>query len=162
MRESFAAEVHAVVVRAAEEEAGATGSPTLEAEHLLLALTSRRGDPATELLARSGLDHEGILAALDRETERSLAAVGVAAGDFALADTQIVPRRTGKPRFAASAKRSLERAVRVAAARGDRRITSAHLLLGILRAEAGTVPRALAAVGVDRFALAGEAERLLP
>jgi hypothetical protein len=97
--------------------------------------------------------------ALERETERSLAAVGVGVGEYALPDTPTPPRRS--PRFAASSKRALERAVRVAAVRRDRHVGAPHLLLGILGADIGTVPRALAAVGVDRVALLTRAERLL-
>lgn len=88
-----------------------------------------------------------------------LAAVGVTIGDFALPDRRARPPRS--PRFAPSAKRALERAARVAAARGDRHIGASHLLVGILRAELGTVPRALAAAEVDRVDLLGRAERVL-
>jgi ATP-dependent Clp protease ATP-binding subunit ClpA len=55
-----------------------------------------------------------------------------------------------KPRFATSAKTALERALRAALERNDRRITDGHVLLGLLQTEAGTVPRALAQAGVDR------------
>lgn len=157
MFEQFAKDVRRVVVRAAEEEAQALGSSTVEAEHLLLVLAADEPSPVGRLLADSGLDREGVLAALERETERSLAAVGVAISDFAQAPT--APRRS--PRFAASSKRALERSLRVAHARSDRAITPPHLLVGILRADNGTVPRALAAVEVDRFALSTQAERLL-
>lgn len=56
---------------------------------------------------------------------------------------------------------ALERALRVAAARGDRAIGPGHVVLGVLRAEPGTVPRALAAAGVDRVDLAGRVEATL-
>ena len=59
----------------------------------------------------------------------------------------------GHPRMAASAKTALDRAVRAAAARRHRRIAAGHILLGVLQAEAGTVPRALALAGVDRTEL---------
>jgi D-alanyl-D-alanine carboxypeptidase len=129
------------VVKGAEQEAIDRGSPTIEAEHMLLALARR---DAT--LAAAGLDHEGVLQALAAERERSLAAVGVAASDFDIPPAPAVH----KPRFAASAKTALERSVRAALERGDRRIEGGHLLLGLLDAEAGTVPRALAQAGVDR------------
>ena len=55
------------------------GSPTVEAEHLLLALT-RSENAAAAALRATGLDHDAVAeAALDAETERSLAAVGVSA-----------------------------------------------------------------------------------
>ncbi len=159
MFERIAADARRVVLQAGEHEAQALGSATVEAEHLLLALAALPGSGAAALLAEHGLDHDGVLEALERETERSLAAVGVAAGDLALQGPPPAPRR--RPRLAASAKRALERAVRTAAARGDRRVGGEHLLIGVLRADLGTVPRALDAAGVDRVALASRAERLL-
>ena len=158
MLERFVRDVRRVVVRAAEEEAQGLGSATVEAEHLLLALAAEEGSPAGRLLADSGLDHDAVLAALERETERSLAAVGVVLTDFApLGST--APRR--KPRFAASGKGALEQTLRVALDHKHRRITTAHLLVGILSADIGTVPRALEAVEVDRAQLLTRAERLL-
>ena len=136
------------VVKAAEAEAVELGSATIEAEHLLLAVA--RQDPETSAAAAAlmacALDHDGVLDALDAERVRSLAAVGIAASDFDIAPVAVAH----KPRFAASAKTALERAVRAALARDDRRIDGGHLLLGVLQAEAGTVPRALAQAGVDR------------
>jgi len=147
------------VVKQAEQEALALGSPTIEAEHLLLALADERvGGPAAALLRDEGLDPDGVHAALERETELSLAVAGVSLADFTLPETPPAPRR--KPRVAASTRRALERALKTAAARGDRRIGSRHVLVGVLRAEVGTVPRALAAAGVDRIALATRAESL--
>ena len=143
----------------AHGEAQALGSPTVEAEHLLLALAADEHHPTGRLLAESGLDHDAVRAALEQETERTLAAVGVDLSMFTFRETPGLPRR--RPKLAASTKRVIERAARIMAARLDRRITSSHLLLGILRADVGTVPRALAAADVDREALAVRAERLL-
>jgi ATP-dependent Clp protease ATP-binding subunit ClpA len=128
------------VVRSAETQAARLGSPTTEAEHLLLALSECQ--PA---LIEAGLDHDGVLAALDAERERSLRAVGISLADF-----DLPPAPLTRPRFAASSKLALERAVREAVARSDKRIAGGHILLGILAAEAGTVPRALQIAGVDR------------
>jgi ATP-dependent Clp protease ATP-binding subunit ClpA len=131
------------VVKAAETLARELGSPTIEAEHLLLALADRE-----PVLADAGLDHDGLLAALEAERDRSLVAVGISAADFDLPTATVA-----RPRFAASSKRALERAVRAALARSDKRIAGGHILLGVLAAEAGTVPRALAVAGVDRVEL---------
>jgi D-alanyl-D-alanine carboxypeptidase len=158
MFERFTKEAR-TIVRRAEQEAEALGSPTIEAEHLLLALADdRAGGAAAVLLRDEGLDPGGVHAALERETELSLAAAGVSLADFALPETPSAPRR--RPRIAASTRRALERALRTVAARGDRRIGSGHVLVGVLRAEVGTVPRALASAGVDRIALATRAESL--
>ncbi|HEY5195661.1 MAG TPA: Clp protease N-terminal domain-containing protein [Solirubrobacteraceae bacterium] len=159
MFERFDADARRVVVRAAYEEAQALGSASLEGEHLLLALAADPSTGAGGLLVDSGLDHDGLVAALERETERSLAAVGIALSDYEPAARPAAGRR--KASFATSSKRALARAVGVASARGDRVVSTAHLLVGILRGEIGTVPRALEAVGVDRVTLMIAAERLL-
>jgi ATP-dependent Clp protease ATP-binding subunit ClpA len=159
MNTRFDRDARRAVLRAAQEEARALGSATVEAEHLLLALASDERGGTGRLLAEVGLDHDGVNTALQRETERSLAAVGVALGDFALPEPPT--RAPRSPKLAASAKRVLECAACLALARKDRRIGAPHLLVGILRAEIGTVPRALAASEVDRIALLTRAERLL-
>ncbi len=159
MFERLSREVRVVVQRAADQEAAALGSRTVEAEHLLLALGAGPSEQVAALLDDEGLDRDGLIAALERESERSLAAVGVEIGDYAPAALSLRPPL--RPRFAASAKRALERTLPVAAARGDRRVGAAHLLVGVLLAELGTVPRALSAAGVDRAELLARAERLL-
>jgi ATP-dependent Clp protease ATP-binding subunit ClpA len=120
-------------------------SPTVEAEHLLLA-AARRPSP----LRAAGLDYETLLGALEAERTRSLAAVGIAIDPPAAAPP------VEQPRFATSAKAALERAVRAAAGRRDKRIDDRHVVLGVLSARAGTVPRALEIAGVDRAALLAE------
>ena len=135
------------VVKVAEAEARELGSPAIEAEHLLLALADR-----VAALPAAGLDHDGVLAALDAERDRSLAAVGVSASGF-----EPSPLPT-KPKFATSAKSALELALREALVRGDKRILPGHVLLGVLRPQAGTVPRALQQAGVDRDELRARTE----
>lgn len=144
-------------LHAATREARRLDSATVEAEHLLLALAAELDSPSGGLLSETGLTHQGVLAALQRETEQSLAAVGVSLGDFAPA-AHTPSSRT--PTLAASAKRALERAAGFTATRRGRGITGADLLVGVLRAEIGTVPRALAAAGVDRARLLARAEQL--
>jgi len=146
MFERFTHDARAVVGQA-ETEARRLGSPTIEAEHLLLAMTHLNGATAAgEALAAAGLDHDRVTEALDAERERSLTAVGISIGDFDLR-----PRATAtKPRLAASAKSALEHSLRIALVRADKRIEPGHILLALLRAEAGTAPRALAEAGVDK------------
>lgn len=146
MFERFAREAK-IVVSNAESEARGLGSATIEAEHLLLALSD--SDPATavgQALAASGLDRERLEQALASERERSLMAVGISIHDFDLP----APHPASKPRWAAGAKSALEHALRISLVRGDKRIAPGHILLALLRAEAGTVPRALNEAGVDR------------
>ena len=149
MFERFTREARRVIVTA-EAEARALGSPAIEPEHLLLALTRlEQTFPAAEALAQAGLDHDAVLEALDAEREQSLMAVGISIGDFDLPPA----RPSAKPRIAAGTKSALERALRISLARADKRIGSGHILLALLRAEAGTVPRALKAAGVDAAGL---------
>lgn len=126
-------------------------APTLEAEHLLLAAARVSDTTACNALADAGLGYDELVAALDAEVETSLAAVGVSLSSFTLP-----PVRPGArtPRWGASAGLALRRANRVAADRRERRLSSEHLLLGLLRAPAGTVPRALRLAGVDPVELA--------
>jgi ATP-dependent Clp protease ATP-binding subunit ClpA len=133
-----------VTVRAIEE-AEARGSKSIEAEHLLLALARSPKGLAAATLSDAGLDHAAIERALTAEHEQALAAVGVAGAGLPRA----VAESPKRPRWGASAKRALERAVRASDERRDGRVEPAHILLGVLEAEAGTVPRALAQAGVD-------------
>ena len=137
------------VVDDAVEQARRSGSPTIEAEHLLLSLAAGTG-PAARVLHGSGLTLSRTRAAIDEHFERTLATIGVSPGAFALPPPALNPR----PRFGASFKLALERALKTAMERNDRRIGAEHVLLGVLRAEAGTVPRLLAAEGIDRDELA--------
>ncbi len=139
-----------LVVSAAEAEARELGSPTIDAEHILLALAGLdRTTTVGGVLAEVGLGRDDLVAALDAERERSLAAVGISIGDFDVPP----PRPTTKPRMAAGAKSALEHALRISLVRADKRIESGHILLALLRAEAGTVPRALREAGIDRTEL---------
>jgi D-alanyl-D-alanine carboxypeptidase len=137
------------IVKQSHEEATELGAATLEAEHLLLALT-RSGPPAA-VLAGAGLDRAGLLSALDAELEQSLSAVGVDARPLL---RQAPPSGWRSPRFGQSAKLALERSLRVAVERKDRRLVPGHILLAVLRAEAGTVPRALRGADVEPAELA--------
>jgi ATP-dependent Clp protease ATP-binding subunit ClpA len=135
-----------MVVQDAVEIARDLGAPSVEAEHLLLAATRGSG-PVARTLADVGLDLDGLCAALAAETTRSLAAVGVTA------DVLHFSPFTERPRLATSAKLALERALRAAIGLDDKRISSKHVVLGVLRPATGTVPRALECADVDRIAL---------
>jgi ATP-dependent Clp protease ATP-binding subunit ClpA len=148
-----------VVVADAREEARLQGATKLGAEHLLLALSRGADSDLRTILDQGGLDHDSVLRALDAERERSLEAAGIASGSIGLLERPVPA--TGQPRWGASAKRALESAVSIARARGDRNLRPTHILLGVLRAEEGTVPRALAVIGVDQVALAQSAEASL-
>jgi ATP-dependent Clp protease ATP-binding subunit ClpA len=154
MFERFTKDARAVV-KDAEAEARRLGAPAIEAEHLLLAMALHPGTPAARVLAETGLDHEAIVAALEAETERSLLAVGIVPSELEPPGGAVAT--LGRIRMGASAKLALERALRAALGRNDRRIVALHILLGVLKAQAGTVPRALALADVDRAGLADRA-----
>ena len=144
------------IIASARDEARSLGSSRVEAEHLLLALSAQPRLSAGRLLADQGLDHETIRTALDLEFARSLGAVGISLHGFALPDTRLAV--LGGMPLAQSAKLAWQRAVKARSGRGrGRRFDSLHLLIGILSGESGTVPRALAAIDVDRGALAARA-----
>ncbi|MFE3448358.1 Clp protease N-terminal domain-containing protein [Nonomuraea sp. NPDC059194] len=125
-------------------EAQRDGSATIEAHHLLLAIAAERETTTHELLTAAGLDHQAIRDALDREFEHSLAAAGVSLAAFDLPR----PSYPLEPptQLGASVKLAIER---LAAVYRKRDLRPAHVLLGILQAQVGTVPRALALAGVD-------------
>ncbi|MFI6291085.1 Clp protease N-terminal domain-containing protein [Nonomuraea sp. NPDC050790] len=135
------------IMRQGEHEARQDHSATLEAHHLLLAIAAHEGTPAHRLLAEVGLDRRGVREALDREFEHSLNAVGISAADYHLPPSAGSPK---SPALGASAKLALERGFTAVRTKD---LDSTSVLAGILRAQAGTVPRALALAGVDREAL---------
>jgi ATP-dependent Clp protease ATP-binding subunit ClpA len=137
--ERFTADARAAVV-GARDQARTLGHHTVESEHLLLALAAC---PEFQAL---GLDHDELVGALAREDERSLAAVGVAAGEL---EPTVAARAPRKLQIATSAKLALQRAMAVAVSRGDWRVDAGHVLLGVLAAEHGRVPRALRIAGID-------------
>jgi D-alanyl-D-alanine carboxypeptidase len=135
--------LHAVITRA-EHEANEDGSPTVEASHLLLAVAGEPDPGVQELLTSAGLGQDAIRDALAREFEHSLSVVGVVSSAYELPKPSRLPTHPG---MGTSAKLALERGFASVPRKKDLR--PAHLLLGILSAQAGTVPRALAMAGVD-------------
>ncbi|NUS07795.1 MAG: Clp protease [Nonomuraea sp.] len=148
--------INDIVVRGAAE-AREEGSSVTEAHHLLLAIAAVEGTAAHRALSAAGFGREAIRDALDREFERSLDAVGVSVASFDLPKPFRDPKDLPKP--GASARLALERGF--AAAKGKRDLRPAHLLIGVLSAGDGTVPRALALAGVDRAGLLDRVEETL-
>ena len=141
----------------AETEAHASRSSVVEAEHLLLAMSARPDTDAGRVLATAGLTHDALERALSQEFGASLAAAGVSV------IVEDLPRPSPEPprrlRLSASFKSAMERSVN--AAKGSRQIRPAHLLLGVLGAQAGTVPRALHVAGISQTELAALTEQAL-
>jgi len=144
------------VIADAIAEAQRRAATDVAAEHLLLALTADSGSPAAALLAEFGLDHDAVERALDEERMRSLAVVGIERLD---PDLLTATRRGTRPGWAAST-REVFRRTQPAGGHGRRRpAMELDLLSGIVTANVGTVPRALAFAGVDRDTLIGRVER---
>jgi ATP-dependent Clp protease ATP-binding subunit ClpA len=152
----FGTYVHTIIEQGGHE-ARRDGSATIEAHHLLLAVAAQEGTTAHQVLTAVGLDRRAIRAALEREFDHSLSVVGVSRAAFDLPEPS--GGAGGSTRIGASARLALERGVAAAARRKD--LQSTHLLLGILEAQAGTVPRALALAGIDRAGLAARARQAL-
>jgi ATP-dependent Clp protease ATP-binding subunit ClpA len=141
-----------------EVEAKRDRAEFIEAEHMLLALAADREGDAAKVLKESGLDHGKLASALQEEHRRTLAFAGMSAPSKELVEATALESSLT---FGTSAKTALRRALM--ASRGDHRrrprLRGTDLLVGILQAELGTVPRALAIAGVDRAALLASTRR---
>jgi len=138
-----------------EIEAKRSGAKSIEAEHMLLALTANPDTDAAKLLGEFGLDHERLASALREERRRTLAFAGIKAPDGKFGEAKELDSSLS---LGTSAKAAVRRAL--IGSRHDRRrarLRSTDLLAGILEAELGTVPRALAIAGIDRSALSSRA-----
>ena len=154
MRE-FGKYVQAVTERAAEE-AQQAGATTIEAEHLLLAMADEEGD-GRRLLGSVGLDLQAVRDALETEFRQSLTAAGITFETDSLPGASAAP---GKPsRLGTSGKLVIERSM--LAVGNKKKAQPAHLLLGVLELNVGTVPRALDLAGVDRAELKARVRELL-
>ncbi|HEX9099802.1 MAG TPA: Clp protease N-terminal domain-containing protein [Candidatus Dormibacteraeota bacterium] len=136
-------------------EAKREGAEFIEAEHMLLALAASPESDAARLLKEFGLDHERLAAALHEERRQTLAVVGMKTPDTRVGEATELD---SSPSLGTSAKVAVRRAL--IGSRHDRRrarLRGTDLLAGILEAEFGTVPRALAIAGIDRLVLLARA-----
>jgi ATP-dependent Clp protease ATP-binding subunit ClpA len=150
-------EIGSSVAHQFEIEAKKDGSKFIEAEHMLLALATDPDSDAAKLLSEFGLDHQRLASAMHEERGRTLAFVGMKATDEDLVEATELE---SSPTLGTSAKAAVRRAL--LGSRHDHRrarLRSTDLLAGILEAELGTVPRALAIAGIDRAALLSRARR---
>ncbi|MGI9098309.1 MAG: Clp protease N-terminal domain-containing protein [Solirubrobacteraceae bacterium] len=150
MFERFTRESRRAVVRA-QEAASRLGAEQVEPEHLILALAGGCGDPAALALAEVGVDPEAIAAAIEEDLVAMLELVGVPPS--VVASTPPQPR-LDLPGLSPPTKQALERSLREALRRRDRRVGTEHLLLGVLRPPAATVRRVLSRLDVEPERLA--------
>ncbi len=173
-------------VRQVEVEARRCGARSIEAEHMLLALAANGDTGAGRLLVDAGLDHGRLASALvdehrsgDTEAGRLLVDAGLDHGRLASAlvdehrralafagvrpipipDMPVAAAVDHCVSLGTSATMALRRALLASRDARPRRarIHGVNLLIGILEAELGTVPRALALAGVDRATLISRA-----
>jgi D-alanyl-D-alanine carboxypeptidase len=152
-------------------EATRDGAKFIEAEHMLLALAASPKTDAAKLLGEFGLDHPRLVSALEEEHRRTLTFAGMREPGPRLVEATELDIKLS---LGTSAKAAIRRGL--LGARGtprnqslrrdfagtpsDRRrarLRSVELLAGILQAELGRVPRALAIAGIDRAALIARA-----
>jgi len=141
----------------ARQEARKRGSKAIEAEHLLLALASSVTTVCGRLLIEAGLDRERIEALLQQERRQALAYAGVELRG----PTPAHPAEGAGPLgLGTSANEAIRRGAAIGHTENRVRVGT-DLLLGILGAELGTVPRILALAGIDpaRLAARVRAER---
>lgn len=149
MFERFTREARRAVVRA-QEAAGRLGAEQVEPEHLLLALAAG-ATPASRALAEAGLDARAIEAAIEADLVAMLEIVGVPAS---VVDSAPARPRRDRPPLSLHAKGVLERALREAIGRGERRLGAEHVLLGALRPPGPALARILARRDVEPERLA--------
>jgi ATP-dependent Clp protease ATP-binding subunit ClpA len=144
MFERFSSSARAAVKRA-RDVAAADGADTVEAEHLLLALTQQADEPTARALDALRITEAAVRKELDAEFATALQTVGVVA-----TVPPWRPSRPGRssPKWGQSAKLALERSLQVTLDRGHKRIDDRHLLLALSQAEAGVIPRVLRAMDV--------------
>jgi ATP-dependent Clp protease ATP-binding subunit ClpC len=138
-------------VEAAVEEARLLGHDSVGDEDLLLGILRAGQGPAAEALSSLGVTLEGARQESETLFSKALSSIGISfeevrrgAGD---AFEMRLPGDRRLP-FSPRAKEALEQALREALRLSDNRITSEHILLGILRNEDGTAVRILVNVGV--------------
>ena len=150
MFERFVRDAQYAALEATSVAAG-LGSSSVEAEHLLISIAS--GKSTGSVRAREvGLEPQELRDALQRDFERVLGTSASTPAASTSPPTAAAPSRAGARRRQAGAR---ARAVAEAKRRGDRKIGCEHILRGLLAAEHGTVPRILAAEGIDRDELTG-------
>lgn len=179
------------VVQAGLTEARAAGAKRIGADHLLIAMAATRSGAARDALIAAGLDAPRlrVLAApgpggrpeigrenAGRDDARqldpdALATLGIDLDQVRrAAEAAFGPGALDRPaggghataaRLTSEAKGALGRALRLAQARGDRMITAAHLLGGLIDQGDNAALRLLAAAGADPAALRADLLRRL-
>ncbi len=139
------------------------GHDSLGDEDLLLGILRADVEMAAEALTSLGVTLEGARERSNEMLSDALSSIGISledvrreAGDafeMRLPDDRRIP-------FSPRAKKALEGALREAVGLRDNRITSEHVLRGLLRNEDGTAVRLLGNLGVSPERLRGRLDQL--
>ncbi|MEQ9337614.1 MAG: Clp protease N-terminal domain-containing protein [Miltoncostaeaceae bacterium] len=146
------------LLKGAETAARQDGSAHAGAEHLLLAALGLPDGTAAAAFRRAGLDPGGLAGAIASQHAAALGALGITGPEPA------VPAPGDPPRGPYRGDASMEPVLRSAAAavKHDRiHLSGAHIVEAVAALDQGTAPRALAALGADRAALARAAREEL-
>ena len=135
----------------AEEQARAMGDALPGAEHLLLAALALSDGTARRAFERTGADPDGFRDAIARAHDDALRSIGIEPPGESAFDVPALGRK-GAFRSTASARAVFQAASDMA--RGDGGLRGAHVVAAVAGLEHGTAARSLAAMGVDRDALA--------
>jgi ATP-dependent Clp protease ATP-binding subunit ClpC len=122
-----------MAVRLGRQEARAMGSDIVGSEHLLLGILRSGGARASRVLRDLGVSLDDARAAAQPT----------------LIEGRAHEEPAGKDGISAYARSVLEQSLREAVARGEGYIGVEHLLLALLREDAGGAARTLAELGVD-------------
>ncbi len=139
-------------VEAAIEEARMLGHDSIGDEDLLLGILRADEGIAAESLSSLGVTLEDARDESEQMTSEALSSVGISLEDLRRQAGDAFDVRIPADRripFSPRAKRALEQALREARVLGDNRITSEHVLRGILRVDECTAVRMLARLGVS-------------
>ena len=150
-------------VEAGLEEARLLGHDSVGDEDLLLGVLRTGEGVAAEALSSMGVTLEAMREASETSFADALSSIGISleevrreageAFEMRLPDDRRIP-------FSPRAKKALEGALREAIGLGDNRITSEHVLRGLLRDEVGTAVRLLRNLGVTPEALREHLDQL--
>jgi ATP-dependent Clp protease ATP-binding subunit ClpA len=147
---------------AAERIARSEGVDAPAAEHLVLASLDLPDGSARRALQDAGADADRLRGALAAQHDAALRAVGVSV-DHAALDAALpgVPAEPHGVYASQPSAQALFQRVRLLANADHAPLYSAYVLLAAAELEHGTIPRALALLGITRDALATTARREL-
>lgn len=150
-------------VEGAVEEARLLGHDSVGDEDLLLGILHTGEGPAAEALSSLGVTLDGAREESERLLSEALSSIGISLEEVRRGAGGAFEMRLPNDRripFSPRAKEALEQALREAKRLGDNRITSEHVLLGILCNEDGTAVRMLANLGVSPAAVEDRLDRV--